>query len=150
METRKNDTKINSWKWLQTNFIRCGLIGWSVELFFTCFHNLAATNDKRLIGQTSLLMFPIYGLGTLIPLIARFLKKLGFLLRGSIYAVLIFLMEYLSGSILRSFDACPWDYSQSRYQIHGLIRLDFFPFWFLLGLLFEQTGITRGNRRQKQ
>ena len=116
------------------------MIGWSVELFFTCFHNLAATNDKRLIGQTSLLMFPIYGLGTLIPLISRYLKKLGIFLRGTLYAGLIFLMEYLSGSFLRLFNACPWDYSGSRFQINGLIRLDFFPFWFLLGLLFERTG----------
>lgn len=131
--------------YFRKNFIRCGLIGWSAELFFTCFHNLAATNDKRLIGQTSLLMFPIYGFGALIPVISRYLKKLGLLLRGTVYAVLIFAMEYVSGSILRLFHACPWDYSQSRFHINGLIRLDFFPFWFLLGLLFEQTGRERQN-----
>lgn len=129
-----------SFQYFRKNFIRCGLIGWSMELFASCFHNLAATNDKRLIGQTSLLMFPIYGLGTLIPVISCYLKKLGLFLRGTIYAILIFIMEYLSGSFLRLFDACPWDYSQSRFQINGLIRLDFFPVWFLLGLLFESTG----------
>lgn len=134
------EKKLFSLNYFRKNFIRCGLIGWSVELFATCFHNLAATNDKRLMGQTSLLMFPIYGLGTLIPLISRYMKKLGFLLRGSVYAILIFTMEYLSGSFLRLFNACPWDYSQSHFQINGLIRLDFFPFWFLLGLLFERTG----------
>lgn len=129
-----------SFSYFKKNFIRCGLIGWSAELFFSCFHNLAATNDKRLIGQTSLLMFPIYGLGGLIPLVSCYLKKLGVFLRGSIYASLIFLVEYLSGSLLRLFQACPWDYSQNRFQINGLIRLDFFPFWFLLGLLFERIG----------
>lgn len=128
-----------SFQYFRKNFIRCGLIGWSMELFASCFHNLADTNDKRLIGQTSLLMFPIYGLGTLIPFISCYLKKLGLFLRGTIYAILIFIMEYLSGSFLRLFDACPWDYSQSRFQINGLIRLDFFPVWFLLGLLFEST-----------
>ncbi|MDO5410761.1 MAG: hypothetical protein Q4F21_09960 [Lachnospiraceae bacterium] len=138
---KKNNFSPHSFR---KNFIRCGLIGWSAELFFTCFHNLAATNDKRLIGQTSLLMFPIYGFGTLIPVISGYLKKLGIFLRGSIYAVLIFLMEYLSGSFLRLFNACPWDYTgESRYQINGLIRLDFFPFWFLLGLLFERTGLRK-------
>ena len=129
-----------SFQYLRKNFIRCGLIGWCAELFFTCFHNMTVTNDKRLMGQTSLFMFPIYGLGTLIPVIARFFKRLGFFLRGSIYAVLIFTAEYLSGSFLRIFDACPWDYSGTKWHINGLIRLDFFPFWFLLGLLFEQTA----------
>ena len=143
MEKAINTNKKFSFRWFRTNFVRCGLIGWSVEIFFTCFHNLAATNDKRLMGQTSLLMFPIYGLGTLIPMIAQPLKKLGVFLRGTVYASLIFLMEYLSGSFFRLFNACPWDYSQSRYHINGLNRLDFFPFWFLLGLLFERTGYKR-------
>lgn len=127
-------------KEIRKNFIRCGVIGWCVEIFFTCIHTLAVTNDKRLMGQTSLLMFPIYGLGTLIPVISRYLKQLGLFLRGTIYAILIFAAEYLSGSFLRLFHACPWDYSQSRFHINGLIRLDFFPFWFLLGLIFERTG----------
>jgi uncharacterized membrane protein len=126
--------------YLRKNFIRCGLIGWVAELFFTCFHQVALTNDRRLMGQTSLLMFPIYGFGTFIPVISRYLKKMGIILRGTVYAALIFIMEYLSGSFLRLFNACPWDYSQSRFQINGLIRLDFFPLWFLLGLLFEHTG----------
>ena len=80
---------------------------------------------------------------TAIIILGFLLKKLGVFLRGTVYASLIFLMEYLSGSFLRLFNACPWDYSQSRYHINGLIRLDFFPFWFLLGLLFERTGYKR-------
>ena len=134
-----------SFNCFRKNFVRCGLIGWSMELFASCFQNLAATNDKRLIGKTSLLMFPIYGLGAMIPVFSRYLKKLGLFLRGTIYAMLIFMMEYVSGSFLRFFNSCPWDYSQSRFHINGLIRLDFFPVWFLLGLLFESTG--SGKRR---
>lgn len=125
---------------ISKNFIRCGVIGWCAEIFFTCIHTFAATNDKRLMGQTSLLMFPIYGLGALIPVISHYLKQLGILLRGTIYSILIFAAEYLSGSFLRLFHACPWDYSFSRFHINGLIRLDFFPFWFLLGLIFEKIG----------
>ena len=38
---------------------------------------------------------------------------------------------------------CPWDYSQCRANIHGLIRLDFAPLWFAVGLLFEQLTKTK-------
>ena len=33
---------------------------------------------------------------------------------------------------------CPWDYSDAKYNIDGLVRLDFAPAWFILGLVFEK------------
>lgn len=47
------------------------------------------------------------------------------MLRGSIYACLIFLGEFCSGSLLKKYDLCPWDYSNARWNICGLIRLDY-------------------------
>ena len=47
-------------------------------------------------------------------------------------------MEYLSGLLLSRRKACPWDYRRSRWNIGRVIRLDFAPYWFCVGLLYEQ------------
>jgi uncharacterized membrane protein len=47
-------------------------------------------------------------------------------------------VEFSSGSILRHFGMCPWDYSGTPFQYKGLIRLDYAPLWFFTGLLFEK------------
>ena len=50
----------------------------------------------------------------------------------------IFAGEYLTGSLLKRHNACPWDYSSSPYSVRGLIRLDYAPYWFGAGLIFEK------------
>ena len=64
---------------------------------------------------------------------------------GMLYMVLIFLAEYISGAWLRARGICPWDYSASRANVDGLIRLDFAPLWFATGLLFEQITKKKGR-----
>ena len=83
-----------------------------------------------LIGRTSLIMFPIYGMGALLLPISRFidswltglpgledagqdrLSRVGRSVRhGLIYMVLIFIAEYITGIWLTSIGICPWDYS---------------------------------------
>ena len=49
-------------KLFSMNFIRCGIAGWCLEVVFTALDSLARGNWK-MMGQTSLIMFPIYGLG---------------------------------------------------------------------------------------
>lgn len=132
------------------NFIKCGVAGWCMEIIFTSAESIAV-GDMRLMGRTSLLMFPIYGLGALLGPICQWLdrwlgdaERLG--IRDKIWRhgtnnmVLIFLAEYLSGAFLKFYGICPWDYSGRFFNVDGLIRLDFAPFWFGAGLLFE--GIT--------
>ena len=119
------------------NFLICGLTGWCMEILFTSAGSLAR-HDGRLIGQTSLWMFPIYGMAACIGPVYAKIKKLPALLRGSIYTVGIFSFEYLSGSLLRRHHFCPWDYSSARANVNGLIRLDYAPFWLGAGLLFER------------
>ena len=48
------------------------------------------------------------------------------------------LFANISGTLLRKVDACPWDYSNTPFNIKGLIRLDYAPLWFCAGLLFEK------------
>lgn len=112
-------------------------------------------HDWRLMGRTSLLMFPIYGLGALLSPIGRgvdrWIGEAGirpsdrFIRHGMLYMVLIFTAEYLSGAWLKARGMCPWDYSGSMTSVNGLIRLDFAPLWFATGLLFEQITKKRGK-----
>lgn len=118
------------------NFFICGLTGWCMEIIFTSIGSFFR-QDLRLIGRTSLWMFPIYGLAAFIKPVYTFIKKLPVLIRGFIYTCSIFSCEYITGTILKKYHLCPWDYSQSPFNINGIIRLDYAPFWLLAGLIFE-------------
>ena len=118
------------------DFIRCGLFGWYLEILFTALNALRRRN-MRLMGTTSLWMFPIYGCVAFFRPLFGLLRKRPLLLRGLTYMSLIFSAEYLSGRFLQKRQLCPWDYSRSRYHIGRVIRLDYAPYWFLTGLLFE-------------
>ncbi|KSV58306.1 putative ABC transporter permease [Acetivibrio ethanolgignens] len=119
------------------NFIRCGLIGWCLECFWTGLVSFFQKQDKKLTCHTSILMFPIYGMAAFIAPFSRLFHKKSLFFRGSLYTLLIYITEYLTGFYLKKKQACPWDYSQARYNIKGLIRLDYAPVWFATGLLYE-------------
>ena len=119
------------------NFMLCGLTGWCMEILFTAFGALLR-GDSQLMGHTSLWMFPIYGMAVFIYPVYRKIHKLPLLVRGCLYAAAIMVGEFLSGSILRLLGVCPWDYSNAPNNIMGLVRLDYFPFWVLAGLFFEE------------
>lgn len=119
------------------NFLKCGFAGWCIEILFTAFHSLRR-RDLSLRGETSLWMFPIYGLAFLFAPVCRLVKKKPFWFRGSFYACCIFAAEYITGRILWVRNLCPWDYQSSRWNIGRLIRLDYAPYWFFTGLFFEK------------
>ena len=128
------------------NFLLCGLTGWGLEILLTSSETLLK-GDGKLMGRTSMYMFPIYGMGILLSPIGRWMdRQLGvfsdtgkdwILRHGIMDMVMIFFAEYLTGSLLKYLGVCPWDYTGKRFSINGLIRLDFAPFWFGTGLLFE-------------
>lgn len=89
-------------------------------------------------GTTSVWMFPIYGSMAFARPFFLKMKQLSLLTRGCCYAALIFMGEYLSGSLLQKSCLCPWNYERHHWHVDGIIRLDFFPHWFATGLLFEQ------------
>lgn len=133
------------------NFLLCGIIGWCMEVLFTSFGSLLH-GDFKLMARTSLWMFPIYGLAFLIVPVYERLRSWPPLARGIFYGSGIMIVEFLSGSILSHFGFCPWDYSGSLYSIAGIVRLDYFPFWVVAGLVFERIlcgqGILRSTARQ--
>ena len=126
---------------VRKNFFICGLTGWCIEIIFTSL-GAFLQGDLRLIGQTSLWMFPIYGLAAFIKPLYEVIKKLPLLLRGCIYSFCILICEYISGMLLKKHHLCPWDYSNSPTNINGVIRLDYAALWALAGLLFERI-VTR-------
>jgi uncharacterized membrane protein len=71
------------------------------------------------------------------------IKKRCVFVRGTLYAAAIFSVEYLTGAFLKKRDCCPWDYTHCRFHYKGLIRLDFYPLWFLAGLFFERVTVKK-------
>ena len=114
-----------------------------MEILFTGLHSLRNENPK-LTGNTSIWMFPIYGMASFLSPLCRLLKGQNLLLRGGVYTCCIFCGEYVTGSFLKKFEACPWDYSEAPMNINGLIRLDYAPLWFGAG--FFQIIIRRRTK----
>ena len=129
-----------------TSFLHCGLCGWCFEIIFTALGSLR-NRDFTLKGQTSLWMFPIYGSAAFLAPIFRLLRHKSLLQRGLTYMSLIFSAEYISGKLLCKKELCPWNYSRSNWNIGKVIRLDYAPLWFLVGLFFEQ--LTRPRTKTK-
>lgn len=48
------------------HFFQCGIAGWCLEVLFTSMESVML-KDWRLMAKTSLLMFPIYGMGAILP-----------------------------------------------------------------------------------
>ena len=92
----------------------------------------------KLEGRSSIWMFPIYGMAAFLAPVSRWIHSKNIWLRGFIYTGAIFLTEFAAGSLLKRKDMCPWDYSRARFNIGGVVRLDYAPVWFLTGLLYER------------
>lgn len=133
---------------MKKNFFICGLTGWCMEILFTALGALR-NHDYKLIGKTSIWMFPIYGMAAVIDPIHRHLTNLPALFRGGIYTVGIYTGEFISGSLLKKMHMCPWDYSKAKSNIKGVIRLDYAPLWMLAGLTFEKILELSGKNATK-
>lgn len=119
-------------------YIIYGLIGWCAEVFWTGFGSLLK-GDPRMEGWTYIWMFFIYGLAVFLEPVHNKIRNHSAIVRGGIYMLLIFSIEYFTGWFLETtITVCPWDYTGNPFSIHGYIRLDYAPVWFIAGLLFEK------------
>lgn len=93
------------------------------------------------MGHTYLWMLPIYGGGCMLFELAHaVVASYPWMVRGAIYMVGCFIFEYATGWMIKMISGTiPWDYSERRWHVHGLIRLDYAPLWFLFGLLLERV-----------
>lgn len=122
---------------IKNKFLLCGLTGWCLEVFWTGLKSLQR-RQMKLEGHSSIWMFPIYGAASLLSPLSRALRGKCVWIRGTVYACSIFAVEFMTGSFLKKYNLCPWDYSRSRWNVRGVIRLDYAPVWFLTGLLYER------------
>ena len=127
------------------DFFLCGFTGWCLEILWTGLHSLV-TGHFTMMGKTSLLMFPVYGLAALIRPAYYKLARFRLWYGGSFTAAGFFFVEFLSGSFFQKLHICPWDYSHVPLQYKGVIRLDYAPLWFFTGLFFE--WLLRQNPRK--
>lgn len=124
-------------KKLIKNFIHCGVVGWCLEILFTSLSSLRR-KELTLTGTTSIWMFPIYGMAAFLSPVCKLVKKQPSFIRGMIYAILIFIAEFATGSLLMRKELCPWNYQRSKWNINKVVRLDYLPCWIFAGLLFER------------
>ena len=80
-------------------FIFCGSLGWCFEVFWTGLGSLFK-HDKKLMGQSSLHMFPIYGSAIIIPPIHRLIRKANVFIRGTVYALCMFIVGLIYEKML--------------------------------------------------
>lgn len=133
-------------KKLGKDFIKCGTIGWCMEILVTSF-DAFRKREATLTGHTSVLMFPIYGAACLLRPLCILLSGCHWIVRGLTYMGCIFSMEYISGRYLQKKGKCPWRYDRSGWNINKVIRLDYAPAWFGLGLLFEKVVMQDRSKR---
>ncbi len=123
-------------------FIIYGLLGFCAEVLWTGLGSLIG-GDIKLTGSTYIWMFPIYGLAILLEPIHDRIRHLSFLIRGGVYVVFIFSVEFISGLLLKQvLGVCPWNYVREPLSIDGIITLSYAPVWFVVGLFFEKVHDT--------
>ena len=80
-----------------------------MEILFTGVLSLGR-GDTRLVGNTSLWMFPIYGSAVFLEPIHNSIRVMPVIYRGGVYLVLIWVAEYFSGWVIKKIiGQCPWD-----------------------------------------
>lgn len=109
-----------------------------MEVFWVAFFSLIG-GDRNMRGHTSIWMFPVYGSAVFLEYIHNAIRPFRTIIRGGVYTLLIFTFEFISGWIFRNIlGVFPWDYSGTPFSVYGLIRIDYAPAWFCVGLLFEK------------
>jgi len=118
-------------------FFIYGMVGWGMEIFWTGLGSFLQ-GDLSLMSFTSLWMFFIYGSAVFLEPIHDIIKNWILPIRGLIWVVIIWGMEYSSGLLLlKVLGVHPWIY-YGPFAVDTLVRLDYAPAWFLAGLIFER------------
>ncbi|XP_031139997.1 transmembrane protein 229B-like isoform X1 [Sander lucioperca] len=120
------------------------LHGCLCEVAFTAVWDWCSTQDRRLAGHSSLWALPMYAIAIYLLeiLSARLLAQhLPLPVRLTAYTVFIYLWEFSWGAGLRLLGACPWDYSGYRYNLGGLVTLEYALPWTVAAFIAEQHVI---------
>lgn len=122
-------------------FIIYGVIGWSIEIVWTGLHSLIF-GDIVMQAYTNFWMFFIYGCAIFLEPLHDIMKEWRWVFRGVLWVVIIWGIEYTSGTILLNLlGRYPWYYS-GKFAFDNLVRIDYAPAWFVAGLFFERVHKT--------
>jgi len=117
------------------------VLGLGLEVIFTGLFDCRRGTLCHLMGYSSLWYLPLY---MLVPVCfnagSSLVFQFNWIVRGIIYMLLIFAIEFVAMFLLRLLlGASPSEksYYQSPFNIKGLIRLDYAPVMFVLGLFLE-------------
>ena len=106
-----------------------------MEVFWTGMQSFIKRGDICLTGTTSVIMFFIYGLVVFMEPLFKQLKGQSAIVRGMTYGLLIFAIEFFSGTGLKA--------------VNGLVRLDYYPVWIFVGLVYERIySFLKYNKRR--
>lgn len=111
------------------------------------------TQDRRLKGHSSLWALPMYATAIYVMegLRAQLLAHSWPLpVRLGAYALFIYLWEFSWGMGLTFLGACPWDYFDFRYNLCGLVTLEYMLPWSVGAFLVEQHVIRNTLRIRLQ
>lgn len=112
-----------------------------MEIFWTGLHSLIS-GDLRLVGFSNLWMFFIYGSAVFLEPIHDTISKWRWPVRGLLWAIIIWGIEYTSGLLLVNvLGVYAWEYT-GPFAVDGLITLAYAPAWFVAGLIFERIHRT--------
>ena len=121
-------------------FLGYGFTGWALEIAFTSATEGLRLRDRRLRGHSYLWMLPIYGAGgLLLESLHERLQPRGVprWARSLAYMLGIYSVEFGTAALLeRAVGDVPWRYLRGLH-VRGYVRLDYAPFWYLCGWLFE-------------
>ena len=112
------------------------------EMCFTAMFNFILIKpDIRLMGESSIWAIWMYGIGGLVNEYAVYnnMKHRHRMLRILANLVYTYAWEYGNGAALTLLGACPWDYTERRWNVHGLITFEYVPAWIFAGLLHEEV-----------
>lgn len=119
--------------------------GYFSEMLFT-----AIILDQNWTFQGVPAMLSLFSFGTCGFVLERlYLPMRGqycLLTRCALYTLCAYLWQLSTGAVLRFFNACPWDYSEFRYNFLGLVTLEYFLFFFVGTLLLERMIIRNALR----
>lgn len=79
---------------MKRNFLLCGSLGWCLEVFWTGLHSLL-NGQPTMMGQTSLLMFPIYGCAAVIAPLYHRLASIPAAVRAAFIRLVFLLLNSL-------------------------------------------------------
>lgn len=120
------------------------LHGCLCEVVFTAVWDGVSSGDVRLGGHSSLWALPMYASAIFVMeyLSSRLLAQgQPLTIRLTTYTLFIYLWEFSWGVGLSLFGACPWDYSGFRFNLGGLVTLEYAVFWAIAAFIAEHHVI---------